>query len=76
MKRTAKLCVSIVFLAACTLWAGDGRVKLIPELHAGQTYYVLWRTPKRQHGRFTWCVASVAADATRSPQSCSIVTLR
>jgi hypothetical protein len=46
------------------------------ELHAGQIYYVLWHAPKKQHGRFTWCVASVAADATRSPQSCSTLTLR
>jgi len=45
------------------------------QLHAGQLYYVLWR-PKKQHGRFIWCVTSVAADATRSPQSCSTVTLR
>jgi hypothetical protein len=48
MKRTAKLCISIVFIAACTLWAGDGRVKLIPELHGGQTvtYLIRYRSDK------------------------------
>src|SRR5258707_6343192 len=48
MKRTAKLCISIVFLVACTLWAGDTRVKLIPDLHAGQTvtYLIRYRSDK------------------------------
>ncbi len=45
-------------------------------LHAGQVYSVLWHPTKKQRGTFQWCVTSIAADATRSPQSCSTVKLR
>jgi hypothetical protein len=45
-------------------------------LKAEQTYFVLWHPAKRLRGTLTWCVGSVSAAGTSSPQSCSIVTLR
>jgi len=44
-------------------------------LAGGQGYYVLWHPAKRLRGTFSWCVRSISADGTRSPQSCSTVTL-
>jgi hypothetical protein len=48
MKRTAKLCIVIFLLGAGAVCAGDTRVKLIPELHAGQTitYLIRYRSDK------------------------------
>src|SRR5882672_433675 len=43
MKRTAKFCIMISLLGAGTVCSGDTRVKLIPELHAGQTFTYLIR---------------------------------
>jgi hypothetical protein len=45
-------------------------------LNIGQGYYVLWHPARRLRGTFSWCVRTIAADGTRSPQSCSTVTLR
>ncbi len=45
-------------------------------LSSGQEYYVLWHPAKRLRGAFSWCVHSISADGTQSPQSCSTVTLR
>ncbi len=46
------------------------------KLKATQSYFVLWHPAKRLRGTFKWCVRSVTADGTQSPQSCSTVTLR
>jgi hypothetical protein len=48
MKRSAKFCVVISLLGASAICAGDTRVKLIPDLHAGQTitYLVRHRSDK------------------------------
>jgi hypothetical protein len=46
------------------------------KLKAQQTYFVLWHPAKRLHGTLTWCVRSVSAAGTSSPESCSVVTLR
>src|SRR5882762_9922672 len=48
MKGTAKLCIVISLLGAGAVCAGDTRVKLIPELHAGQTitYLIRYRSDK------------------------------
>src|SRR6267143_2002842 len=48
MKRSAKFCIMISLLGACAVCAGDTRVKLIPELHAGQTitYLIRYRSDK------------------------------
>jgi hypothetical protein len=46
------------------------------ELQAERSYYVLWHPARRLHGTFPWCVRSISADGTQSPQSCSTVTLR
>lgn len=48
MKRSAKFCIAIFLLGAGALCAGDTRVKLIPELHAGQTitYLIRYRSDK------------------------------
>jgi hypothetical protein len=45
-------------------------------MNTGQGYYVLWHPAKRLRGTFSWCVRTITADGTRSPQSCSTVTLR
>jgi hypothetical protein len=45
-------------------------------LDVSQSYSVLWRPARRLHGTFRWCVRSILADGTQSPQSCSTVTLR
>ncbi|MDX6470370.1 MAG: hypothetical protein QOF75_2173, partial [Gaiellaceae bacterium] len=45
-------------------------------LDVSQSYSVLWRPARRLHGSFRWCVRSILADGTQSPQSCSTVTLR
>jgi hypothetical protein len=45
-------------------------------LEAAQSYFVLWHPAKRLHGTLKWCVRSVSADGTQSPQSCSTVKLR
>ena len=45
-------------------------------LAGGQGYYVLWHPGKRPRGTYSWCVRSISADGTHSPQSCSTVTLR
>jgi hypothetical protein len=45
-------------------------------LEAEQSYFVLWHPAKRLRGTFSWCLRSVSADGTQSPQSCSTVTLR
>ena len=45
-------------------------------LSGGQGYYVVWHPAKRRRGTYSWCVRSIAADGTQSPQSCSTVTLR
>src|SRR5712664_2147477 len=48
MKRSAKFCVVISLLGASAVCAGDARVKLIPDLHAGQTvtYLIRYRSDK------------------------------
>jgi hypothetical protein len=46
------------------------------KLTAEQSYFVLWHPAKRFQGTFRWCVRSVAANGTQSPQSCSTVALR
>jgi hypothetical protein len=48
MKRSAKLCIVILLLETSAVCAGDSRVKLIPELHAGQTvtYLIRYRSDK------------------------------
>jgi len=48
MKGTAKFCIVISLLGAGAVCAGDTRVKLIPELHAGQaiTYLIRYRSDK------------------------------
>src|SRR6266852_4129094 len=48
MKRSAKFCIVIVLLGASAVCAGDTRVKLIPDLHAGQTiiYLIRYRSDK------------------------------
>jgi len=48
MKRLAKFCLAIFLLGAGAVCAGDTRVKLIPDLHAGQTitYLILYRSDK------------------------------
>src|SRR5882724_10426773 len=48
MKRLAKFCIAIVLLGAGAVCAGDTRVKLIPDLHAGQTvtYLIRYRSDK------------------------------
>ena len=48
MKRTAKFCIVVSFLGTGAVCAGDTRVKLIPELHAGQTitYLIRYRNQK------------------------------
>jgi hypothetical protein len=48
MKRTAKLSIVASLLGACTVCAGETRVKLIPQLHAGQivTYLIRYRGDK------------------------------
>jgi hypothetical protein len=45
-------------------------------LELSRSYSVLWRPARRLHGTFRWCVRSILADGTQSPQSCSTVTLR
>src|SRR6266850_908747 len=47
-KRSAKLCIVILLLETSAVCAGDSRVKLIPELHAGQTvtYLIRYRSDK------------------------------
>src|SRR5580765_8789137 len=47
-KRSAKYCIWIFLLAAGAVCAGDTRVKLIPDLHAGQTitYLIRYRSDK------------------------------
>ena len=48
VKRSAKICVLIFLLGAGAVCAGDTRVKLIPDLHAGQTitYLIRYRSDK------------------------------
>jgi len=48
MKGTRKFCIAISLLGAGAVCAGDTRVKLIPELHAGQTvtYLIRYRSDK------------------------------
>ncbi len=48
MKRSAKFCIVIFLLGAGAVCAGDTRVKLIPDLHAGQTitYLIRYRSDK------------------------------
>jgi len=48
MKRSAKFCIVISLLGAGAVCAGDTRVKLIPELHVGQTitYLIRYRSDK------------------------------
>ncbi len=48
VKRSAKICVLIFLLGAGAVCAGDSRVKLIPDLHAGQTitYLIRYRSDK------------------------------
>ncbi len=48
MKRSAKFCIVLFLLGVGTVCAGDARVKLIPELHAGQTitYLIRYRSDK------------------------------
>jgi hypothetical protein len=45
-------------------------------VRAQQVYVARWRPAKKLRGRFTWCVRSLAADGTPSPQSCAALTLR
>jgi len=45
-------------------------------LASGRSYSVVWHPAKRLRGRYSWCVRSISADGTQSPQSCSTVTLR
>ncbi|MGZ8717488.1 MAG: hypothetical protein ACXWYO_10295, partial [Gaiellaceae bacterium] len=45
-------------------------------LSGGQGYYVVWQPAKRLRGTYSWCVRSISADGTQSPQSCSTATLR
>jgi hypothetical protein len=45
-------------------------------LHANQIYFVLWRPGRKLVGMFTFCVRTVGSSGTRSPQSCTTVTLR
>jgi hypothetical protein len=42
----------------------------------GRVYSMLWQPAKRLRGTFSWCVRTISADGTQSPQSCSTVTLR
>jgi len=48
MKRSAKFCIMIFLLGAAVVCAGDTRVKLIPDLRAGQTitYLIRYRSDK------------------------------
>src|SRR3979490_1143089 len=48
MNRSPKFCVVISLLGASAICAGGSRVKLIPDLHAGQTitYLVRYRSDK------------------------------
>jgi len=48
MKRSAKFCIVLFLLGVGAVCAGDARVKLIPELHAGQTitYLIRYRSDK------------------------------
>ena len=48
MKRLAKFCIAIFLLGAGAVCAGDTRVKLIPDLRAGQTitYLISYRSDK------------------------------
>src|SRR6266481_9485627 len=48
MKRSAKFCIVIVLLGASAVCGGDTRVKLIADLHAGQTiiYLIRYRSDK------------------------------
>jgi len=48
MNRSAKFCIVTSLLGAGALSAGDARLKLIPELHAGQTitYLIRYRSDK------------------------------
>ena len=45
-------------------------------LSVAQRYAVAWHPARRLRGTFTWCVQSIAANGTESPQSCSSVLLR
>jgi hypothetical protein len=45
-------------------------------VRASRVYAVAWRPAKKLRGTFSFCVRSVAADGTRSAQSCAPVTLR
>jgi hypothetical protein len=48
MKRSAKCCIVTFLLGAGAVCAGDTRLKLIPDLHAGQTitYLIRYRSDK------------------------------
>ena len=65
-KVTVTLKKKVVFKATTAALAVRG----------GQVYYVRWHPAKKLRGTFTWCVTSVAADGTQSPQSCSTLKLR
>ena len=45
-------------------------------LNVAQSYSVAWHPVRRLRGTFTWCVQTIAANGTESPQSCAGVILR
>jgi hypothetical protein len=44
-------------------------------LHSDQLYYVLWRPAGKLRGPYRYCVHTVSARGTASPDSCATITL-